>query len=92
MKKIMLTVSAFALVAMMAACGSSAKSDAEALAKKSCECETLGKDGKQEEALKCATELMEMAQTDQAKGTRKTPLLPSSTRKLSRPAYEACNK
>ena len=42
MKKVMLSVSALALVAMMAACGGSAKADAEALAKKSCECEQLG--------------------------------------------------
>lgn len=38
MKKIMLTVSAFALVAMMAACGASPESKAKDLAKKTCDC------------------------------------------------------
>ena len=91
MKKVMLTVSAFALVAMMAACGGSAKADAEALAKKSCECETLVKDGKQEEALKCATELMEMAQKDQAKYEKDTAAT-KQYEEAFKAAYEACNK
>lgn len=38
MKKIMLTVSAFALVAMMAACGTSPESKAKDLAKQTCDC------------------------------------------------------
>ena len=91
MKKVMLTVSAFALVAIMAACGGSAKSDAEALAKKSCECEQLGKDGKQEEAMKCATELMEMAQKDQAK-YEKDSVATKEYEEAFKAAYEACNK
>ena len=56
----MLTLSAFALVAMFAACGGSAKSDAEEVGKKGCECEKLAKDGKVDEAAKCGEELVKM--------------------------------
>ena len=38
MKKVMVTLSAFALVAVMAACGSSPESKAKDIAKKSCDC------------------------------------------------------
>lgn len=67
MKKVMLTVSAFALVAMMAACGN-AKSDGEAMGKKLCECQKLATDAsKAEDATKCGKEAEEMAKSHQAK-------------------------
>ena len=65
MKKVMLTVSAFALVAMMAACGGSPKSDAEALAKKTCECTKLAAEGK--DAKDCLAEVEKMAKEHEGK-------------------------
>ncbi len=55
MKKVLLTVSAFALVAMMAACGASLESKAKKLAEKSCECM------KAENVDKCMNDLEEEA-------------------------------
>jgi hypothetical protein len=60
MKKVMLTLGAFALVAMMGACGG-AKADGESLAKKKCECEKLMNENKTEEFAKCAEEGQKMS-------------------------------
>ena len=68
----MLTVSAFALVAMMAACGGSAKSDGAAMGKKACECMKLQKDGKTEDALKCLEEGEKMEKEYTAKYEKDT--------------------
>ena len=57
MKKVMMTLSAFALVAMFAACGG-AKSDAEAIAKKKCECEKIEDEAKKKE---CTDALKQMS-------------------------------
>lgn len=66
MKKVMLTLGAFALVAMMGACGG-AKADGESLAKKACECQKLVQDGKMEDAAKCAEEGQKMEADFEAK-------------------------
>jgi len=51
MKKIMLTVSAFALVAMMAACSSSPEAKAKDLANKACDCMKMEDQGKMMECM-----------------------------------------
>lgn len=51
MKKVMMTLSAFALVAMFAACGGSPESKAEDFHKKACECAKIEDQAKQKECL-----------------------------------------
>lgn len=58
MKKVMLTVSAFALVAMMAACGG-VESKAEDFAKKNCECLKETDQAKQDKCLEDLTKEVE---------------------------------
>ena len=63
MKKVMLTVSAFALVAMMAACGSSPEAKAKDLANKACDCMKMDD---QTKMMECMTNL-EKEYTEYAK-------------------------
>lgn len=67
MKKVMLTLSAFALVAMFAACGGGAKADGEEIAKKQCECQKLMNENKAEELAKCIEEGTKMEADFEAK-------------------------